>query len=113
MIDWSIIFLVFVGSFIGAVGTLIVKKSTSKYPIQWIWKSIRFWYGLVLYGFATIFYVIALRKGELSLVYPLVSITYVWTTVFSVKYLNEEINKWKVLGLIGIVIGIAVIGIGS
>jgi len=76
-------------------------------------RSRLFHVGLFLYGLSFVFYIFALRKESLSVLYPFVSTTYIWTTFFSIKFLHEKMNVWKWAGLIGIIIGVTFIGLGS
>ncbi|MFT4303427.1 MAG: EamA family transporter [Candidatus Woesearchaeota archaeon] len=68
--------------------------------------------GMGLYGLGTIFFIPALKGGELSILYPFIATSYIWATFFSNIILKEEINIYKVSGIIFIVIGIISIGIG-
>jgi drug/metabolite transporter (DMT)-like permease len=51
-----------------------------------------------------------LRDGQLSVLYPVVSLTYVWVTVLSVVIFHESLNLFKVLGVATIVVGVAILG---
>ncbi len=113
MVNLISIILVLVGSIVGALGALIIKKGTDKHSFIRLLRSKTLYIGFFIYGLSTIFYILALRIEELSIIYPLVSVTYIWTTLFSVKYLKEKMNKWKWISLIGIIIGVVLIGIGS
>jgi len=113
MVDMVAIILVLFGSVIGAFGALELKRGVDKFHFFRLWKSVSFWSGIVLYGISVFFYVFALKREELSLVYPLVSTTYIWITLLSVKFLGEKINKWKLVSLIGIICGVVLIGLGS
>jgi len=113
MLNLLSIVLVLVSSFIGACGNLFMKKATNKFSLLRIWRSSHIWLGLFFYAISVIFYVIALRGEELSVLYPLVSTTYIWITIFSVKFLGEKLNKWKLISLMGIVLGVTLIGLGS
>lgn len=66
--------------------------------------------GYSLYGLSTILLVLALRRGQLSLLYPVISLTYVWVTVLSVWIFNESMNLFKLIGVGVIVLGVAVLG---
>lgn len=66
--------------------------------------------GLTLYGISTLLLVLALREGELSLLYPVISLTYAWVTVLSVFWLGETLNVFKVVGILIIVSGVAMLG---
>ena len=66
--------------------------------------------GYFLYGLSTILLTLALRDGELSVLYPVISMTYVWVTLLSVVIFHETLNPFKVLGLASIVFGVAMLG---
>ncbi len=66
--------------------------------------------GYCLYGLSTILLTLALRDDELSILYPVISLTYVWVTVLSVMIFKESLNAFKVAGITVIVIGVAVLG---
>ena len=71
------------------------------------------WIGLGLYGFSTILLILALRDGELSLLYPVISLTYVWVTIMSVMAFHESINAYKIAGIVVICAGVGLLGKGS
>jgi uncharacterized membrane protein len=66
--------------------------------------------GYCLYGLSTFLLVLALRDGELSLLYPIVSLSYVWVTILSVMIFHETLNLFKIVGVSTIVLGVAVLG---
>ena len=69
--------------------------------------------GFSMYGVSMVLLVLALRHGELSLLYPVFALTYVWVTILSVLILHESMNTFKLAGIAIIVGGIAVLGKGS
>lgn len=113
MINLLAMLLVLTATIIGAFGALLLKKGTDKFSFRELLTSSLFITGLFLYGASTILYVIALRREELSVLYPLVSTSYIWTTLLSIKFLGEKMNTWKFIGLAGIIIGVILIGVGS
>jgi len=72
-----------------------------------------FYIGLFLYGISCILLLIALKNGELSVLYPVIGLGYVWVTLLSSYFFNDIINIQKWTGVIIIIIGITFIGIGS
>jgi drug/metabolite transporter (DMT)-like permease len=66
--------------------------------------------GLVLYGLSTVLLVLALKDGELSLLYPVIALTYVWVTVLSLLLLHDKPNPYKLAGIAIIVVGVSVLG---
>ena len=66
--------------------------------------------GYALYGINTVMLVLALREGELSVLYPIIALTYVWVTLVSYIHLHEEPNIYKNVGVTAIIVGVIVIG---
>lgn len=66
--------------------------------------------GYTLYGINTLMMVLALKDGEMSMLYPIIALTYVWTTLLSYTVLGESPNTYKNLGILTIVLGVAVMG---
>lgn len=69
--------------------------------------------GLACYGLFMIAMVLALREGELSMMYPIIALSYVWVTLLSYGLLKEPPNLYKNLGITTIVVGVAVLGRGG
>ena len=69
--------------------------------------------GYAMYGLFTVIMVFALRHGELSMLYPIIALTYVWVTLLSYFLLREPPNVYKNIGITTIVIGVAVLGRGG
>jgi len=69
--------------------------------------------GYLMYGVSTVLLVLALRHGQLSLLYPVFAMTYVWVTILSVLVFHESMNGFKLAGIAIIVGGIAVLGRGQ
>ncbi len=69
--------------------------------------------GYVLYGLNTLMLVLALKDGELSMLYPIIALTYVWVTLLSYLLLREPPNLYKNIGIATIVMGVAVLGRGG
>ena len=69
--------------------------------------------GLVLYGLGAMLMVLALRHGELSVLYPMISLSYVWVAIISVVFFHEQMNGPRIAGIIVIMAGVGVLGRGS
>jgi drug/metabolite transporter (DMT)-like permease len=69
--------------------------------------------GLALYGIGTAMMIVALKHGELSLLYPIISLSYVWVAILSVLLFHEAMNGLKIAGICVIVTGVAILGRGS
>ena len=69
--------------------------------------------GYALYGVSTILLVMALRHGELSLLYPVIALTFVWVTILSILIFHDSMNPLKATGIALIVGGVAILGMGA
>jgi len=69
--------------------------------------------GYVLYGICALLLVIAFRGGELSVIYPILALSFVFVNILAWLMLGEEMNILKWLGISAIVIGVSLIGLGS
>ena len=69
--------------------------------------------GYCLYGIFTVLFVFALRHGELSILYPLISLSYVWVAITAAVALHEAMNPLKLMGIAIIMAGVTVLGRGS
>ena len=66
--------------------------------------------GLSLYGMGAVMMVLALQHGELSVLYPIISLSYVWVAILSVLIFHEQLNAFRIAGIAVIIAGVAVLG---
>ncbi len=69
--------------------------------------------GYACLGLNTLLLIVALRDGQLSVLYPIIALTYVWVTILSPMFFPDTINIYKIIGVGLIVAGVSVIGAGS
>jgi drug/metabolite transporter (DMT)-like permease len=69
--------------------------------------------GLLMYATAAVIMIIAFKFGEVTVLYPIVTLSYVWVSLLSVYYFNEVMNFYKWSGVLIIIIGIIFIGFGG
>lgn len=69
--------------------------------------------GYCLYGVFAVLMVYALRHGELSILYPVIALTFVWVSILSAMIFHEAMTSMKIVGIAIIVAGVAVLGWGS
>ena len=90
----------------GALGGYFLKKASAQdfkenrpALIKWLF------IGVVSYGTGAILNIIALRFMPYTVVFPLTSITYIWTMCLSAWLLKEPISARKVAGVAFILTG--------
>ena len=105
--------LVFCCTLLGAAAQILMKTGAngleSASPLDIVTNPLLF-AGYCLYGISTLLLILALRDGELSILYPVIALTYVWVTLLSLWIFGESINPWKAAGIAVIVVGVAVLG---
>ena len=69
--------------------------------------------GYACYGLFTVAMVLSLREGELSKLFPIIALTYVWVTLLSYWLLKDTPNWYKNAGIAIIVLGVAILGQGG
>lgn len=111
MISITAIILLILATTTGAAGIILMKKGSMKLEINKIYKNTPLIYGIVLFGFSTLFFITSLNYGELHILYSLTGLTYVWLLILANKYLKEPITITKITGTVLIVAGIALLSI--
>jgi multidrug transporter EmrE-like cation transporter len=54
--------------------------------------------------------ILALRDGELSMLYPIIAMTYVWVNLLSMYFFHEHMNVWKATGIVLVIGGVGLLG---
>jgi drug/metabolite transporter (DMT)-like permease len=75
--------------------------------------NFEFVFGCAVYAISSILLVLALKYGDLSVIYPLISITYIWVALVSYFFLHESLGLKKTGGIILILGGVAMITKGG
>ena len=78
-----------------------------------IFTNINMFIGYSLYGISAILLVLALRKGQLSLLYPVIALTFVWVAILSMLIFHETLSPMRIAGIATIVFGVGLLGFGQ
>jgi drug/metabolite transporter (DMT)-like permease len=108
------ILMMFGCTLLGAAGQILMKLGAdtlgpSNSPLVMLLTPSIF-FGYVLYGLMTVLFIFALRGEELSILYPIISLTYVWVAGLSVVMFKEPLNALRLAGVLTIVLGVTVLG---
>jgi len=108
------ILLVFACTILGAAAQFLIKTGMTHFSphLLALVTNLPLVAGYTLYGINTLMMVLALKNGEMSMLYPIIALTYVWTTLLSYTLLGEPSNLYKNVGIVTIVLGVAVMGRG-
>jgi drug/metabolite transporter (DMT)-like permease len=106
--------LVLGASVIGSFGAVFLKfgaAKVSRNPLSFL--NPRLALGVVLYLGSSWFYVLGIRGGQLSILYPMVSLGYIWTLLWARLFFHESLTRQKLMGLALILIGVVLVGMGA
>lgn len=110
----SIVF-VLLSSFIGSFGAVFLKLGAEHMQgglarlIRNYWLGI----GIGLYLLGSVFYAMGVAQGQLTVLYPMISIGYIWAIVWARIFFKEPFTIAKIGGLVMIVFGVALINFGN
>lgn len=109
--DWKIILLTALSAFIGSIGQLEFKRGATdlQFDIKMLLTNYHLIIGIAIYLVSTVIYVYALSKGQLSVLYPIIATSYIWTSIFAKIFLNEPVGTTSWIGIFFILLGIALI----
>jgi multidrug transporter EmrE-like cation transporter len=114
-----VLFAAFIGSFggvflkagAGQVREGLVYLFISRDPPFFNWRLAA---GVGMFLLSSYFFVLGIRPpGELSVLYPMVSLGYIFTLFWSRIFFKEPLTRMKFYGLFLIVAGVIFVGLGS
>jgi multidrug transporter EmrE-like cation transporter len=122
------LYLVFSCTIVGAIAQTMIKTGAGQLGVHLtlpqvlhdpavvfrfgfrIVQNLKLFVGYSLYGINTVLMAYALKGRELSRLYPIIALTYVWVTALSLLLLDEHANFFKLLGIALIVTGVSILG---
>jgi uncharacterized membrane protein len=106
------ILLALICAFLNAVGQLFLKVGSNQILVNYqffTFMNLSLIAGLSLYGLSAVLFIVALKGGNLSILYPLIATSYIWVTGLSVWYLNEPFTLFQWGGILLITLGVALV----
>ena len=99
-----------------SAGQILWKDGTSQLSFNNLWTFLNptFILGFVIYAVGGLLMLFAFKKGDLSLVYPIIATGYVWVSLLSpLLFPEDSMNIWKWSGVILIMVSVSLLGWGS
>jgi len=100
------IIIMFVAALLTSLGQMFWKISGGSYN-GWLLTGFGF------YCLGAIMMIIAFRFGSLSVLHPIISVSYVFALVFGQVVLNEQVSTIQAAGVLIIIIGVILVGVGD
>ena len=110
-LDWKIILLTALSAFIGSIGQVEFKRGADnlQFDIKLLLTNYHLILAIAVYCVSTALYVYALNKEQLSILYPIVATSYIWTLMFSKIFLKEQVGLTSWVGVLFILLGVTLI----
>jgi len=111
----------FLSIILGVTGQLLFKEGATRVDLSFsnlttafnmLWRMLTNTYiftGLVFYALSTVFWIMVLKEKDLSMVYPILSFSYVLVLLFSWLIRHEVISSGRWLGALIITLGVIII----
>ena len=104
-----------IASIFSGLSPIFLKKSSypaEKYGYKYqVLHRLNLVTGIGLYGLSFMISIVALKFGEVSILYSIMSLSYIFMCLFSIKYLKEQMNLVKWLGILSIIVGVVIMGL--
>jgi len=110
-VDWKILLLTALTAFIGSIGQLEFKRGADnlQFDIKLLLTNYHLIIAIAVYCVSTVLYVYALNKEQLSILYPIIATSYIWTLLFSKIFLKEPVGLTSWAGVFFILLGVTLI----
>lgn len=103
-------------TFVGAAAQVLMKKGGGQihgFDPKRLITNLPLICGYACYALNTLLLMLALREGELSKLYPIIALTFVWVNLLSAAIFHEHLGIWKSAGILVIILGVSVLGRAS
>lgn len=104
-----LVIFIIIMTLLGACASFFLKKASGSLKAMYILKNKFLYIGGTLYLLSAFLNIYILQKMNYSVVLPLTSITYIWTMFLSYYFLDENVSRKKIIGVLCILVGSIVI----
>lgn len=111
---WAIVLMILC-TFFTSLAQIFYKFGSAKlsFNLVSIITNYYLYIGLFLYFFAFVLMIRAFKGGEVTVLYPIVSTSYIWVGLLSIVFFKEAVTTLRWIGIITIILGIIFINLGN
>jgi multidrug transporter EmrE-like cation transporter len=114
-INYKSIALVILASVLATVAQILFKFASQKLSLSFfgLITNYELIVGFIIYALVAFIFVLALKGGELTILYPILAMNYVWTAIASPLFFpSDSLTVLKTIGIFIIILGVGSIGRG-
>lgn len=110
----SSISIIVVCTIFTSFGQLFLKLGANKlqFSLQGIFLNLPLAAGIIFYAVGAVLLIYSLKKADLSVIYPFVSLSFIWVSILSYFFLHESLSIIQFAGMLCIIFGVSLIGGG-
>ncbi|MBW2985611.1 EamA family transporter [Candidatus Woesearchaeota archaeon] len=115
MVEFRAIILIVFCTIFTSVGQLLWKFGANRLQLDFfsLITNYPLILGFVSYAIGTVLLLSALKLGDLSVLYPFISLSFIWVSMLSLTFLGEIMTSLKWIAIILIIMGVSLIGLGG
>lgn len=100
---------------ITAAGQIFLKLAADNFSpdLSLVFKNYYLMAALILYAIGLVIMTLCYKYGELSVLYPIISLSFIWVSLLSFFWLGESLNAFKIGGVVLTVLGVSFVGKGA
>jgi multidrug transporter EmrE-like cation transporter len=108
-------FLIILATICNSIATILNKHiiNNSIFSIKSFILNPYIYLALFIFFLSYVMVIISIKLVDLSIIYPTLSLSYIWITIIAYFLFNELITFSKVFGMISIILGIIFINLGD
>jgi drug/metabolite transporter (DMT)-like permease len=113
--QFSAVAFALLASLLAAAATFEIKRgaASTRLSLAHFHLSPRVPVAVVLYLVSSVFFLLSLRRAQISVILPITALEYLWVLLLARYGLDERIGGAKALGLASIILGLVLVGLGS
>ncbi len=103
------ILLVIIAALLSSAAQIMFKFASSKitFSLASFITNVPLIIGFFLYALVALFFILGLKEGELTVLYPILATTYIWTAIASPFFFpSDSLSPLKIIGIIIIITGV-------